>query len=88
MDGKKKFEFSKWIAVVVGILNVFVIAFTCFMIYRTNDLTPFTYLIPSLEAASAICLNAYFSKAAKENQIKLMKAYGVEPSESAFSEHF
>lgn len=86
--GKKKFEFSKWIASVIGVLNVGVILFTCIMIWRTNDLTPFAYLIPSLEAASAICINAYYSKAKKENQIKLMKAYGVEPTEASFSEHF
>jgi len=86
--GKKKFEFSKWITLVVGILNVGVILFACIMIYITNDLTPFAYLIPSLEAASAICINAYFSKAKKENQIKLMKAYGVEISEASFSDHF
>lgn len=88
MGKQKKFEFSKWIILITGIINVFVIGFVCVMVWRTHDLSPLAYLIPSVEATTAIGFNAYFKKAAKENQVKLMKAYGVEPTEQAFSEHF
>lgn len=66
---KKKMEFSKKILVVAGVLNIFVILFSCVMMWRTNDLTPLTYLIPSIAAETATGTGFYYSKAKVENRI-------------------
>lgn len=81
---EKKLEFSKKILIVAGLLNVFVIAFSCVMIWRTADTTPLAYLIPSVAAEVATGTGFYYSKAKVENRIKLMKAYDISPSEQAF----
>ena len=44
---KKKFEFSKLILFVFGVIEVGVVLFTCYMVHLTCDLTPLAYLIPS-----------------------------------------
>lgn len=46
-------EFSKKILIVAGIINTVVIGFTMVMIWRTLDLTPLAYLIPSVAAEVA-----------------------------------
>lgn len=81
-------EFSKKILVVAGIINTVVIAFTMVMIWRTLDLTPLAYLIPSVAAEVATGTGFYYSKAKVENRIKLMKQNKVEPNETHFSENY
>lgn len=81
----KKFEFSKIILFVFCLIEIGVIAFTCFMVYTTMDSTPLIYLIPSTAIVGATGVKHYYSKAKLENKIKLMYSYGVEPSEEAFS---
>lgn len=85
---KKKMEFSKWLMVAAGAINLAVITFSAVMIWRTNDLSPLSYLVPSVAAEFSAATVAYYGKARVENRIKLMKAYNVEPTESAFSENF
>lgn len=85
---KKKMEFSKWLMIVAGTINLAVITFSIIMIWRTNDLSPLSYLIPSVAAEFSAATVAYYGKARVENRIKLMKAYNIEPTESAFSENF
>ena len=71
-------EFSKKIFIVVSVINIFVIIFTCIMIALTMDLSPLAYLIPAVAAEMATGTGFYYSKAKAENQIKLKKSLGLE----------
>jgi hypothetical protein len=81
-------EFSKKILIVIGIINVIVIAFTLVMIWRTLDLTPLAYLIPSLSAEAGTGLAFYYTKAKVENRIKLMKSNNIPLKEESFTENY
>lgn len=81
-------EFSKKIIIVAGIINTVVIGFTMVMIWRTLDLTPLAYLIPSVAAEVATGTGFYYSKAKVENRIKLMKQNKVTPNDTHFSENY
>lgn len=81
-------EFSKQILILAGIINVAVIIFTFIMVWRTLDLTPLAYLIPAVAGEVSVGTASYYAKAKVENRIKLMKTYGVTPSEHSFSENF
>ena len=81
-------EFSKKILTVAGIINTVVIGFTMVMIWRTLDLTPLAYLIPSVAAEVATGTGFYYSKAKVENRIKLMKQNKVTPNDTHFSENY
>lgn len=74
---KKKFEFSKLILFVFGLIEVGVIIFTCHMVYLTCDLTPLAYLIPSTAIVGATGVRHYYNKARTENIIKLKQRYGI-----------
>lgn len=82
---KKKFEFSKLILLVFGLIEVGVIFFTCYMVHLTCDLTPLAYLIPSTAIVGATSVKHYYDKAKVENRIKLMRSNGVQPTAEAFS---
>lgn len=81
-------EFSKKILIVAGIINAVVIVFTTVMIWRTLDLSPLAYLIPSVAAEVATGTGFYYSKAKVENRIKLMRQNKVTPNETHFSENY
>lgn len=81
-------EFSKKILIVAGIINAVVIVFTMIMIWRTLDLSPLAYLIPSVAAEVATGTGFYYSKAKVENRIKLMRQNKVTPNETHFSENY
>lgn len=81
-------EFSKKILIVAGIINAVVIVFTMIMIWRTLDLSPLAYLIPSVAAEVATGTGFYYSKAKVENRIKLMRQNKVTPNETLFSENY
>lgn len=81
-------EFSKKILIVAGIFNAVVIVFTMVMIWRTLDLSPLAYLIPSVAAEVATGTGFYYSKAKVENRIKLMRQNKVTPNETHFSENY
>ena len=85
---KQPWEFSKKILIVAGVMNAVVIIFTMVMIWRTLDLTPLTYLIPSVAAEVATGTGFYYSKAKVENRIKLMKQNKVKPNETNFTDTF
>lgn len=76
MSKKKRVEHSKIITTGVLTLSVLVVLFTLYMIWRTNDISPLAYLIPSVEAAFCITAKHYYAKASLENQIKLKQKYG------------
>ena len=82
---KKKFEFSKLILLVFGLIEVGVIFFTCYMVHLTCDLTPLAYLIPSTAIVGATSVKHYYDKAKVENRIKLMRRNGIQPTAEAFS---
>lgn len=81
---KTTMEFSKKILVVAGATNAIVILFTMVMIWRTADLSPLAYLIPSVATEVATGTGFYYSKAKVENRIKLMKSNKVTPTENHF----
>lgn len=81
-------EFSKKILIVAGIINAVVIVFTMVMIWRTLDLSPLAYLIPSVAAEVATGTGFYYSKAKVENRIKLMRQNKVTPNDTYFSENY
>lgn len=78
---KKKFEFSKLILFIFGIIEIGVVIFTCYMVRITCDLSPLAYLIPSTAIVGATGVKHYFNKARTENVIKLKQRYGI-PIES------
>lgn len=84
---KLPMEFSKKILIVVAVINLGVIIFSCAMMYKTMDLSPLAYLIPSVAAEAETGTGFYYSKAKAENRIKLMKANKVTPTENNFNEN-
>ena len=72
---KKKFEFSKVIAVIGISVWLILTAFCMVMMAITLDLTPMAYVMPSIDAVIGVILGFYFWKAKAENQIKLKKIY-------------
>ena len=86
MKTRRKMEFSKLILIVAGMVNAVVIIFTLVMVWRTLDLTPLSYLIPSVAAEVATGTGFYYTKAKVENRIKLMKENKIDLNENSFSE--
>ena len=74
----KKIEFSKIIVAIVSAMTIAVMAFTCFMVYKTENLDPLSTLITVVFGAFATTTGFYYSKAKIENRIKLRKKYGSE----------
>lgn len=72
-----KTEFSKKILYVAAVVNIAVILFSCFMIYKTENLEPLIYLIPSTAAEVATGTAFYYNKAKAENKIKIRQEYGI-----------
>lgn len=74
----KKFEFSKLIMVISSVVAIAITLFAMVMVWRTENLEPLVYLIPAVFAELATATGFYYSKAKKENEIKLRKQYGSE----------
>lgn len=70
---KTNMEFSKKIFIGVTIGVVLVVIFSCFMIWRTGDLSPLSYLIPSVFVELATATGFYYNKARDENLKKIDK---------------
>lgn len=68
---KKRMEFSKIIFICVSAGTISVAVFSCYMIWKTRDLSPLAYLIPSVFAELATATGFYYRKAQKENEIKI-----------------
>ncbi len=68
---KKKVEFSKLIFICVSVVTLAVAIFACYMIWKTGDLSPLAYLIPSVFAELATATGFYYRKAQKENELKI-----------------
>lgn len=52
-------------------MTISVAVFSCVMIWRTGDLSPLAYLIPSVFAELATATGFYYRKAQKENELKI-----------------
>ena len=74
---KTKMEFSKKIFIGISILTAIIVIFSMVMIYRTNDLSPLSYLIPAVFAEMATATGFYYNKAKIENKIKILKGDGI-----------
>ncbi len=85
MAGKKRFEFSKILVILVLTVSIAVITFACVMMWRTGDLSPLAYLIPAVGTEASTGLGFYFWKSKAENKIKLAKAYGIELTEQTLN---
>ena len=72
----RKREFSKVITAIGLSLWIFVIMFSIVMMMITRDMSPNTWVLGSVDAVVASICGFYFTKAAKENQIKLRSIYG------------
>lgn len=73
-----KIEFSKIIVVIVSVMTLAVMTFTCYMVYDTKNLEPLNTLVTVVFGAFATSTGFYYSKAKIENRIKLRKKYGAE----------
>ena len=70
---KKKFEFSKIIIFIVGVVTIAVTTFTLYMVWETKDLSVLAYLIPAIYTETASATGFYFWKARTENKIRMSK---------------
>lgn len=82
---RKPKEFSKKIFIGVAAVNIILIAFSLYMMYKTGDLSPLAYIIPAAAAETATATGFYYSKAKAENKIKLMKSNGIKPESESFN---
>lgn len=73
---RHKTEFSKKLLYVIFIVTGIIIAFTLYIVWRTEDTSPLAYLIPAIFAEVATATGFYYWKARKENEIKLKRIYG------------
>lgn len=81
MDGKKKrFEFSKIMALIAVSMWLLVNLFGLVMMVVMMDTSPLMYVVPSVDAVIAVVLACYYHKARLENQIKLKRYYGDDAS--------
>lgn len=83
---KNKREFSKVAILILGIVGISQLIVANILMFMVQDISPLAYIIPSTEAVVGIGLSFYFWKAKSENKIKLMKKYGVEPTEESFND--
>ena len=83
-----KIEFSKIIIVSVGAVVLVITAFTMSMVYETKNLEPLVYLIPAVFGVFGTAVGFYYSKAKRENEIKLRKKYGAEVYNDVKGEDF
>lgn len=82
----KKLEFSKIIVIIFTIIEIAITIFSCVVIWETKNTDALAYLIPSVSVVGSTGVAFYFNKAKLENKIKLMKANGVEMTDSSFNE--
>ena len=78
---KPKIEFSKKIFNIIITLFIIVIFYSMLLMWRTGDVSPLYYLIPSVGGLAATSVGFYYHKAQVENRIKLSKEYKVSEEE-------
>lgn len=70
---KRNKEFSKKIFNIIMTLFITVILFSLIMIWKTENLEPLVYIIPSVSGILATSVGFYYWKAKAENIIKMSK---------------
>lgn len=71
-------EFSKLIFWFVFLLTLGVTVFSCTIVWRTNDTSVLTVLIPLVFTEFATATGFYYWKARTENKLKIMKKYKLD----------
>lgn len=71
-----KLEFSKIIFLILCSITIVVVIFSMALMWKTSNVSPLAYLIPSVFTAFATGTGFYFDKSKKENMIKLREIYG------------
>ena len=74
----KNNEYSKQLMNFTKGLVTAVTVFSMYMVWETKNLDPLIYMIPAAFTAFGAAAGFYYSKAKKENEIKLRKKYGAE----------
>jgi H+/Cl- antiporter ClcA len=72
---QSQMEFSKRIFIGLSVLAGAVAVFTCFMVWRTEDVSVTQALIDNAFGLLKVGVVSYFSKAALENRVKLAHFY-------------
>lgn len=80
----KKRTFSKIMFVALAVQYVILLAFTFVMTWRTGEMESLRTIIVGASAVMMFVIKYYYRKAEQENKIKLMKAYGIEPTREDF----
>ncbi|WP_425447717.1 hypothetical protein [Dethiothermospora halolimnae] len=75
---KKKAEFSKKIFFGISIGMVTLILFTMFMVYKTQNLNPLSYILTGAFGAFTTAIGFYYHKARKENEIKISRGVNLD----------
>lgn len=69
----QKMEFSKKIFIMVIVLFIIVMIYSMIAMIYVQDLSPLSYLIPSIGGLAATSVGFYYHKAKWENLIKIQK---------------
>ncbi|WP_343209483.1 hypothetical protein [Anaerolentibacter hominis] len=78
-----RMEFSKKIFYMVTGFTVLVTMYSMALMWITRDSSALSVLIPAVFAEFATATGFYYSKAKKENEIKLKKLYGTGEDDSS-----
>lgn len=78
---KKKLEFSKKIFYIVITIFVIVTVYSMALMWKTDDTSALSYLIPSVGGLAATSCGFYYHKSKVENVIKLKKETGMDLDE-------
>lgn len=81
---KNKMETSKKILLFLMIVFIIVLIFSCYMIYKTDNLDPLSYLIPSIGGLLSVAVGFYYNKAKSENVLKISKSIKEEDLSKTF----
>lgn len=73
---RHKTEFSKKLLYVIFFVTGIIIAFTLYIVWKTEDTSPMAYLIPAVFVEVATATGFYYWKARRENEIKLQGIFG------------
>lgn len=82
---KRKKEFSKLLFIFITALNVILLAFSCYITFKTYDTTILVVAIAGTAADQACAIKYYYRKAEQENKIKLMQKYKITPEREDFN---
>lgn len=72
---KTNMEFSKKIFYMVTVFTLSVVIYSMVLMWKTNDASALSYLIPSVFVEFGVATGFYYNKAKVENEIKLSKHY-------------